>query len=111
MADAQTNPVLAWDTVLDLGDDDAPLVARLERAVRDAVHAGRVPGGAALPPSRALAETLGVSRWVVTEVYGQLVAEGFCEARVGSGTVSHARTGLVWASAMELDGTPEPIRS
>ena len=86
MADAQTNPVLAWDTVLDLGDDDAPLVARLERAVRDAVHAGRVPGGAALPPSRALAETLGVSRWVVTEVYGQLVAEGFCEARVGSGT-------------------------
>src|SRR5690606_19353761 len=29
---------------------------------------------------------LGVSRWVVTEVYGQLVAEGFCEARVGSAT-------------------------
>ncbi|MFC7879646.1 PLP-dependent aminotransferase family protein [Isoptericola sp. NPDC057391] len=86
MASAQTNSILAWDTVLDLGDDDAPLVARLERAVRDAVHAGRVPGGAALPPSRALAETLGVSRWVVTEVYGQLVAEGFCEARVGSGT-------------------------
>jgi len=86
MGSAQTNSVLAWDTVLDLGDDDAPLVARLERAVRDAVHAGRVPGGAALPPSRALAETLGVSRWVVTEVYGQLVAEGFCEARVGSGT-------------------------
>ncbi|MCK9795162.1 PLP-dependent aminotransferase family protein [Isoptericola sp. 4D.3] len=92
MASGQTNPRhrtdprLAWDTVLDLGADDAPLVARLERAVRDAVHAGRVPAGAALPPSRALAETLGVSRWVVTEVYGQLVAEGFCEARVGSGT-------------------------
>ncbi|MFE7406304.1 PLP-dependent aminotransferase family protein [Isoptericola sp. NPDC057559] len=86
MALAQTNPRLAWDTVLVLGDDDAPLVARLERAVRDAVHAGRVPAGSALPPSRALAESLGVSRWVVTEVYGQLVAEGFCEARVGSGT-------------------------
>ncbi|MFC8599681.1 PLP-dependent aminotransferase family protein [Isoptericola sp. NPDC057191] len=86
MPSGQTNPRLAWDTVLDLGDDGAPLVARLERAVRDAVHAGRVPAGAALPPSRALAETLGVSRWVVTEVYGQLVAEGFCEARVGSGT-------------------------
>ncbi|SKC40034.1 MocR-like pyridoxine biosynthesis transcription factor PdxR [Krasilnikoviella flava] len=92
MALSQTNsvrpadPRLAWDTVLDLGTDDAPLVARLERAVRDAVHAGRVPAGAALPPSRALAETLGVSRWVVTEVYGQLVAEGFCEARIGSGT-------------------------
>jgi len=86
MAIPQSNPRLAWDTVLDLGDDDAPLVARLERAVRDAVHGGRVPAGAALPPSRALADTLGVSRWVVTEVYAQLVAEGFCEARVGSGT-------------------------
>ncbi|MEK8225513.1 PLP-dependent aminotransferase family protein [Oerskovia sp. M15] len=33
-----------------------------------------------------LAETLGVSRWVVTEAYGQLVAEGFLESRTGSGT-------------------------
>ncbi|MFI2102967.1 PLP-dependent aminotransferase family protein [Isoptericola sp. NPDC019693] len=121
MAPAQTNPVLAWDTVLDLGDDDAPLVARLERAVRDAVHAGRVPGGAALPPSRALAETLGVSRWVVTEVYGQLVAEGFCEARVGSGTriaagaaahatpkhaTSHPTSGATPARRAHLDLAP-----
>ncbi|GAA1730145.1 PLP-dependent aminotransferase family protein [Isoptericola hypogeus] len=72
--------------MLDLGQGPGSLAQRLERAVRDAVHAGRVPPGAALPPSRALAESLGVSRWVVTEAYGQLVAEGFCEARVGSGT-------------------------
>ena len=79
-------PALAWDTLLDLGDGPLPLRDRLERAVREAVQAGRIPAGAALPPSRALAETLGISRWVVTETYGQLVAEGVLEATVGSGT-------------------------
>ncbi|WP_082462487.1 PLP-dependent aminotransferase family protein [Agromyces sp. Leaf222] len=79
-------PSLAWETLLDLGDGPAPLRDRLERSIRDAVHRGLVPPGSALPPSRVLAETLGVSRWVVTEAYGQLVAEGFLEAVVGSGT-------------------------
>ncbi|MFF2272888.1 PLP-dependent aminotransferase family protein [Agromyces sp. NPDC058136] len=79
-------PSLAWETLLDLGSGPAPLRERLERALREAVADGRAPAGSALPPSRALAETLGVSRWVVTEAYGQLVAEGFLEATVGSGT-------------------------
>src|SRR6478735_3202934 len=90
MAVDQTNPpgeaALAWEALLDLGPGPGPRVARLERAVRDAVRAGRAPVGAALPPSRQLAETLGVSRWVVTEAYGQLVAEGALESRTGSGT-------------------------
>ena len=77
---------LAWETVLDLGEGPDPLHARLGAAERVAVRSGRVPPGAALPPSRVLAETLGVSRWVVTEAYGQLVAEGFLESRTGSGT-------------------------
>ncbi|MGI9823627.1 PLP-dependent aminotransferase family protein [Agromyces sp. Marseille-Q5079] len=77
---------LAWETLLPLGDGPAPLRDRLERSIRSAVHAGLIPPGSALPPSRELAETLGVSRWVVTEAYGQLVAEGFLEAVVGSGT-------------------------
>ncbi|ACZ32018.1 transcriptional regulator, GntR family with aminotransferase domain [Xylanimonas cellulosilytica DSM 15894] len=79
-------PRLAWETLLDVRDGPGPLVVRLERALRDAVRSGRAPAGAALPASRSLAETLGVSRWVVTEVYGQLVAEGVLEARAGSAT-------------------------
>ncbi|MFD4993162.1 PLP-dependent aminotransferase family protein [Cellulosimicrobium cellulans] len=81
-----TTAELAWEALLDLGTGPGSRVERLERAVRDAVHTGRVPVGAALPPSRQLAESLGVSRWVVTEAYGQLVAEGFLEARTGSAT-------------------------
>ena len=85
MAEFQTN--LAWDTLLELGEGrDGPLHARLSGALREAIRDGRLPAGSALPPSRDLAGDLGCSRWVVTEAYAQLAAEGYLEARVGSGT-------------------------
>jgi GntR family transcriptional regulator / MocR family aminotransferase len=85
MSNFQTN--LAWDTLLELGDGrHGPLHARLSSALRGAIRGGRLPPGSALPPSRALAEDLGCSRWVVTEAYAQLAAEGYLDARVGSGT-------------------------
>ena len=85
MAEFQTN--LAWDTLLELGEErDGPLHARLSGALRTAIRDGRLPAGSALPPSRTLAGDLGCSRWVVTETYAQLAAEGYLDARVGSGT-------------------------
>src|SRR3984957_11577559 len=47
---------------------------------------GRRPVGVALPPSRMLAADLGVSRWTVTEAYGQLVTEGYLTGKTGSAT-------------------------
>jgi GntR family transcriptional regulator/MocR family aminotransferase len=85
VAQNQSNPV-AWDTLLDLAPYDGPRHVRLELAVRDAVASGRLQPGAVLPPSRLLAASLGVSRWVVTEVYGRLTAEGILDARTGSAT-------------------------
>jgi GntR family transcriptional regulator / MocR family aminotransferase len=58
----------------------------LERALREAIVAGRVPGGHRLPPTRGLAADLGIARTTVSEVYAQLTAEGWLEARVGAGT-------------------------
>ena len=91
MAENQTN--LAWDVLLaPLGargrgeSAGGPLYWRLARALREAVCAQRIPVGAALPPSRLLAAELGCSRWVVTQAYDQLVAEGYLEARAGSAT-------------------------
>jgi GntR family transcriptional regulator / MocR family aminotransferase len=85
MAGFQTN--LAWDALLELGERrDGPLHARLSGALREAIRDGRLPAGSALPPSRTLAGDLGCSRWVVTETYAQLAAEGYLEARIGSGT-------------------------
>jgi GntR family transcriptional regulator/MocR family aminotransferase len=63
-----------------------PLHTQLERALRDAIRAGRLRPGAALPSTRALARELGVSRGVVFEAYGQLVAEGYLVARQGAAT-------------------------
>ena len=85
MAESQTNP--AWDVVLELGPPGSgTLHERLKRALRAAIRSGRLGTGATLPPSRELAADLGCSRWVVTEAYAQLVAEGYLEARTGSGT-------------------------
>lgn len=86
----KTRPILAWETLLELEtegtDARPPLRDRVENALRRAIDEGRLVTGSAVPPSRTLAETLGVSRWVVTEAYGQLVAEGVLEARTGSAT-------------------------
>lgn len=85
VATARTN--LAWDTLLDLGDArTGPLHDRLTRALRSAIRSGRIAPGSALPPSRTLATSLGCSRWVVTQAYEQLVAEGYLTARTGSAT-------------------------
>jgi GntR family transcriptional regulator / MocR family aminotransferase len=60
--------------------------AGLEGALRGAVRDGRLRPGTRLPSSRALAADLGIARNTVTEVYSQLVAEGWLTARTGSGT-------------------------
>ncbi len=90
MPDSQTNISAASPAprlLLDLGAEAAgPRHARLARALREAIRRGRLAPGTALPPSRVLAAELGCSRWVVTEAYAQLAAEGYLEATVGSGT-------------------------
>jgi GntR family transcriptional regulator/MocR family aminotransferase len=63
---------------------DRPLYEQLERTLRDAIRAGRLPAGARLPSSRGLAGELGISRGVVTSAYDQLVAEGYLETRQGA---------------------------
>ena len=58
----------------------------LEAALRDAVRNGRLATGVRLPSSRDLAGDLGIARNTVADAYGQLVAEGWFEAKTGSGT-------------------------
>ncbi len=65
---------------------DGSLHGQVERTLRDAIRAGRLVPGSALPSTRALARSLGVSRGVVFEAYGQLAAEGYLVARQGAAT-------------------------
>jgi GntR family transcriptional regulator/MocR family aminotransferase len=60
--------------------------AQLARALRAAIHDGRLRSGARLPASRDMAMQLRVSRNTVIAAYEQLRVEGYVHARVGSGT-------------------------
>lgn len=55
--------------------------------LRLAISDGRLRLGSSLPPSRSLAQDLGVSRGVVTEAYQRLVEDGHAAGRGRSGTV------------------------
>lgn len=63
-----------------------PLRAQLEAGLREAIRDGRLRRGERLPSSRELARELGVSRGMVQECYGQLLAEGYLASRTGSAT-------------------------
>jgi GntR family transcriptional regulator/MocR family aminotransferase len=85
---------------LDLGPTDGgPLHRRLTVALREAIRRRDITDGDLLPPSRLLAAQLGCSRWAVTEAFSQLLAEGYLEARTGSGT------------RVRWSGSDEPARS
>lgn len=60
---------------------------QLARMLRDAITRGELKPGERLPSTRTLASSLDVARGTVTDVFGQLVAEGYLEARVGAGTL------------------------
>jgi GntR family transcriptional regulator / MocR family aminotransferase len=59
---------------------------QIEMSTRPRIRSGALPAGVALPPTRALAAGLGVTRGVVVEAYAQLVAEGYLTSRSGGYT-------------------------
>ncbi|GGO51975.1 MocR-like pyridoxine biosynthesis transcription factor PdxR [Streptomyces lasiicapitis] len=62
------------------------LTSQIQRFIRKEIAEGILHPGTRLPSSRRLADDLGVSRSVVVEAFGQLVAEGYLEAVRGAGT-------------------------
>lgn len=60
-------------------------------AVRDAIVQDRLRSGTRLPSTRALAQDLNVSRNTILEAFTELCAEGYLEARTGSGTYVASR--------------------
>ncbi|RQV69641.1 PLP-dependent aminotransferase family protein [Burkholderia cenocepacia] len=60
---------------------------QLARMLRGAISEGKLKPGERLPSTRTLAGSLDVARSTVTEVFGQLIAEGYLEARIGAGTL------------------------
>src|ERR1700754_5113685 len=65
---------------------DEPMHRQIYGALRRFILGGQIPQNTLLPSTRSLAEDLKVGRNTVIAAYDQLLAEGFIEARAGSGT-------------------------
>lgn len=63
----------------------APLFEQICAHLRNRIISGGLQEGTRLPPTRALASELGVSRSTVVTAYEQLVAEGYLSGVQGSG--------------------------
>jgi len=102
-----------WSPALHLPLDrerPEPLRTQLEAGLREAIRSGRLQVGERLPSSRALAHELGVSRGLVQECYGQLLAEGFLTAQTGSATRVAGGAVAPPAAVPVAPPAPEPLR-
>src|SRR5436190_20635991 len=105
---AQTWAISGVDLHLDVGS--TRVRAALETGLREAVRSGRLASGVRLPSSRQLAADLGVARNTVADAYGQLVAEGWLEARQGSRTAVAERAEPVESRPVAEAAGPGRVR-
>ena len=70
---------------------DASAAQRLYQALCETIVSGLVKPGEPLPPSRTLARQTGYRRNAVVTAYERLIADGFADATIGSGTFVAAR--------------------
>jgi GntR family transcriptional regulator/MocR family aminotransferase len=67
------------------------LTQQLYQQLREGIESGRLGPGTQLPPTRLLAEQLGVSRKTVAEAYNRLTYDNLLSGRVGVGTFINTR--------------------
>jgi GntR family transcriptional regulator/MocR family aminotransferase len=79
-----TYPV--WSSFALDRSDKRPIQDQIVVFFREAISSGTMRSGTRLPPTRELASELRVARNTVTFAYERLVAEGYLESRIGSGT-------------------------
>jgi len=84
-----------------------PVYRQLADHLAELISAQRLCSGERLPPSRELAEALGISRNTVTRAYAWLTEAGWLGARVGRGTfVQRARRKAPGPRALEAVPPP-----
>ena len=91
---------------------EIPLYQQVYAYLRSSILSGELKEGVKLPSTRALAEELSVSRNTILNAYRQLMAEGYIESALGSGTYvaqilpDHLLTTSEWNGSMDVV-TPE----
>lgn len=108
----------SWNRIAFDRSGSRPLNEQLFQQLRGWIRDGVVASGARLPPSRVLAEELGLSRNTVVLVYERLATEGYVARRIGAGTFvetmlpedHHPRADPAPAPAAGPDASPAPSR-
>lgn len=77
---------LPLDITVDRAENAQPLATQIAAGVRKLITDGVLRPGDKLPAIRMMAGQLAVARTTVERAYGDLVAEGFAEAKLGAGT-------------------------
>src|ERR1700730_7843540 len=85
---------------LDRGNGQ-PIYRQLHRLLQQAILSRELPAGSKVPSSRLLAQELGIGRNTVTQVYEQLVLEGYVTSTTGRGTF------VADSAPDEIVGVPE----
>ncbi|WP_206995523.1 MocR-like pyridoxine biosynthesis transcription factor PdxR [Trinickia mobilis] len=78
-----------------------PVYRQLHRLLQQAILSRELPAGTKVPSSRLLANELGIARNTVTQVYEQLVLEGYVTSGTGRGTF------VADSAPDEIVGAPE----
>ncbi|MGE0788491.1 MAG: PLP-dependent aminotransferase family protein [Sandaracinaceae bacterium] len=74
------------DLGLAVHQDRGPLYQQIFDQIAERIRTGTFPEGFRLPPSRALADSLGTHRNTVMRAYSELESAGFLSSTVGRGT-------------------------
>ena len=111
MTGLRTNLSPVSELAIDLDRNGGEALHRqIEASIRGRIRSGALPAGVALPPTRALAAELGVTRGVVVEAYAQLVAEGYLTSRSGGYTQVASAAAAVSPAAEPKPGRSAPAR-
>src|SRR5256886_1850343 len=111
MTGLRTNLSPVSELAIDLDRDGRDALHRqIEASIRGRIRSGALPADVALPPTRALAAELGVTRGVVVEAYAQLVAEGYLTSRSGGYTQVAPTAAAVSPAAALKPGRSAPGR-
>src|SRR5215472_7606699 len=112
MTDSRTNLSPVSELAIDLRRSGGDALHRqIEASIRGRIRSGTLPAGVALPPTRALAAELGVTRGVVVEAYAQLVAEGYLTSRRGGYTQVAATAAAAPPAAAPRPAPSRPPRA
>src|SRR5438552_1292894 len=83
----------------------APLFRQLYDAIKGSILTGQISPGMQLPPTRALAELLNISRQTVVNAYSQLQSEGFLCGTVGKGTFVNEHLPITFKKIPEVSSS------